>query len=324
VRVERFGRAHLDDAATLLVETLRMEGDDSGPRYTVSDAASARTLIADAVETGPAVVALGDAALVGFMIAPLPKVPGAGASRMKIVHHAALPPVARDAYRRMYEQIAGDLVAAGCFQHSILVPTEQQAAVTALFELRFGIDQIKGAQIVASGDAAMNAETIRPAGLEDLDRLLELSIELAQFHARPPMLTPALLDVPSIRPVLTDHLKAERDVVLVACQGDAVVGMIQAQPDSQYANTATIGLNIVTKHARSAGVGTTMLHALFAWAADAGFERCAVGWDSANLLSDAFYRSRGFTPLRYELQRSIDPRVAWANENLDYGRRRLR
>jgi GNAT superfamily N-acetyltransferase len=119
---------------------------------------------------------------------------------------------------------------------------------------------------------------------------------------------------------LTEHIEQERDVVLVACDGDAVVGMIQAQPDGLYADTMTIGMNIVSEHARSAGVGTTMLNALCTRAADAGFQRCAVGWDSANLVSDAFYRARGFAPVRYELFRNIDARVAWANETLDYRR----
>ena len=110
--------------------------------------------------------------------------------------------------------------------------------------------------------------------------------------------------------------------MLIACEGDDVVND-QAQPDRFYVNTVTIGMNIVTESARSAGVGTTMLNALCGWASDLGFEHCAVGWDPANLLSDAFYRSKGFTPARYELSRNIDARVAWANQALDYTRFRL-
>jgi hypothetical protein len=61
-----------------------------------------------------------------------------------------------------------------------------------------------------------------------------------------------------------------------------------------------------------------MLNALCATAATSGAQHCAVGWDSANPLSDPFYRARGFTPARYELRRIIDARIAWANDNLDY------
>ena len=320
VRVERFDEGHLDAAATLLAESLGMHAQDTGLPYTFTDSASARTAIADALQTGPGVVALDDSVVVGFMIGPLPKVPGSGDSRIKIVHHATSAPVARDAYRRMYERVARDLVGAGCFEHVVLVSTGQPAALAALFELRFGVDQIKGVRpLVGTPDIEPGGETIRRAELGDLDRLVELSIELAQFHARSPMLTPALLDVASIGPSLTQHITAGSEVVLVACNGERVIGMIQAQPDGLYANTATIGLNIVTEHARSDGVGTTMLNALCGWASDAGFERCAVSWDSANLISDAFYRARGFTPARYDLRRNVDPRVAWANDHLDYG-----
>jgi ribosomal protein S18 acetylase RimI-like enzyme len=315
VIVERLEHRHLDDAAALLVES----SDSHALPSQVSDVAQARDIIERGVGTGPAVVARDGAAVVGFMVAPLPTVPGGGASRIRLVEHAARPTVARDAYRRMYESIADDLVAAGCFDHTILVATDQQATVASFFELQFGIDQIKGARALSGAIAAAPGEdTIRAAELADLDRLIELSIELSQFHARSPMLAPALLDVARMRRSLTEHIGSERETVLVAAENETIVGMIQAQPDGFYANTATIYMNIVAEHARSAGVGTTMLTALFAWAANLGFEHCAVGWDSANLLSDAFYRARGFTPVRYELRRLIDPRVAWANGELDY------
>jgi ribosomal protein S18 acetylase RimI-like enzyme len=166
---------------------------------------------------------------------------------------------------------------------------------------------------------ARPSDTIRTAHPDDIDRLVELCIELTQFHSRSPMLAPTLFDAARARADLAQHISAPNSIVLVACDGDAIVGMIQAQPDSLYAATTTIGINIVTEHARSAGVGTTMLNALCASAASSGAERCAVGWDSANLLSDAFYRARGFRPARYDLHRKIDQRVTWANDNLDYG-----
>jgi hypothetical protein len=46
-----------------------------------------------------------------------------------------------------------------------------------------------------------------------------------------------------------------------------------------------------------------MLDALCRWAAQCGYGYCTVGWTLSNLVSDAFYRSRGFTPIRYRLRR---------------------
>lgn len=318
MQIEQFHQRHLDSAAKLLAESLGLEAHDTGLRYRLSDAASARAVIADAIGLGPGVVALNDDRVVGFLIAPLSSVPGAGGSRMKVVHHAASPPGARDAYRRMYEQIAGALVAVGCFDHSVLVPTDQQSVLETLFELQFGIDQIKGTRTLRGMANARPSGAIRLADTDDIERLVELWIELSQFHSRSPMLAPALVDVPRARATLAYHIAAEDNIVLVACDGDDIVGMIQAQPDGLWTATTTIGMNVVTEHARSAGVGTTMLNALCASAARSGAEHCAVGWDSANPLSDPFYRARGFTPVRYELRRIIDARAAWANDNLDY------
>jgi GNAT superfamily N-acetyltransferase len=324
VRVLPFEKAHQEDAAALLAETVGMQGRANGPRYKASNIASARATLAEAIDSGPAVIAQDAATVVGFMIAPLPNVPGSGRSRMKVVHHAAWPSVARTAYRHMYEQVAGELVAAGCFEHSILVRMEQRSTLMAMFDLQFAIKQIKGVWALTRETETRRSEAmIRAATIDDLDRLIELSIELAQFHARTPILRPALLDVPSMRSSLAENIQAQRDVVLVASDGHHLVGMIQAQPDRLYADTATIGMNIVSERARSAGVGSTMLTELCAWATDLGFEHCAVGWDPANLVGDAFYRRKGFRPVRYELSRTIDSRVAWANEHLRYPRLRL-
>ena len=62
---------------------------------------------------------------------------------------------------------------------------------------------------------------------------------------------------------------------------------------------------------------------LLGWAHAQGYQHCTVGWTASNLVGDAFYRSRSFTPIRYRVHRRIDPRVAWANETLDYTKFRL-
>ncbi len=318
MRIEQFHERHLDGATALLAEMLGLQADDTGVRYRLSDAASARAVIADATRLGPGVVALDDDVVVGYMIAPVPSVPAASGSRMKVVHHAASSPVARDVYRQMYQRIAATLVTVGCFDHTVLVPIDQPIVLEALFELQFGIDQIKGVRPLPDAADTPPGDRIRPAQLDDVDRLVELHIELIQFHSRSPMLAPSLIDVARIPRTLAHQITAADNIVLVACDGDTIIGMIQAAPDGLWAATTTIGMNVVTEHARSARVGTTMLNALYASAASSGAEQCAVGWDSANPLSDQFYRTRGFTPVRYELRRIIDSRVAWANENLDY------
>jgi hypothetical protein len=179
VRVVPFDVAHLEAAAALLARTLGASAAGWGLATTVSSLTVARQAIAAGVDGGQAVVALDAASLAGFMIAPLPNVPGPGSSRMTITHHAAEPAAARAAYRRMYEHIAADLVAAGCFRPSIVASLDQHSAVTALFELGFGIDQIKGVRHLTTHVAPpASTDLIRGATLDDLDGLIDLSIEL--------------------------------------------------------------------------------------------------------------------------------------------------
>jgi len=87
---------------------------------------------------------------------------------------------------------------------------------------------------------------------------------------------------------------------------EGLVGMAQAEPARAYLDTVDIGMNMIAEGARSRGLGTAMLQSVLGWAGSRKYQYCTVGWTSSNLISDAFYRSRGFTPVRYRLRRRID------------------
>ncbi len=160
---------------------------------------------------------------------------------------------------------------------------------------------------------------VGPALPDELEELVDLWIELVKFHSLPPILDPANLSLPAIVTDLKETMADESRALLVARHSGQAVGMIEVHRDTRYKDTFTIGLNVVAEPARSSGVGTAMLGAVLQWGVEAGFGYCAVGWASANPLSDAFYRGRGFVPVRYELVRPIDSRIAWASETLDNG-----
>jgi hypothetical protein len=67
-----------------------------------------------------------------------------------------------------------------------------------------------------------------------------------------------------------------------------------------------------------AAVHATVVPGVVEWARRNGFETCGAEWTSANLVSDAFWRGHGFTPIRSTLARWIDPRIAWAGPQLSY------
>jgi len=315
VKVVPLEEPHLDAAADLLARTHQVAVADC--RSNATEPAVAREMIAGSLRAGPAVAALDGRSLAGYMIVPLPATPGPDTARWNECHHAAEPATARNAYRQMYAAVAPTLTSAGCFNHSVAVlPAE--ATVNAFFELGFGVDQIKGARRLLAETAPAEVASVRPAEVDDLDELVALSIELFMFHSRPPILRPALLGGFEPRADLQRNIESDASAVLVAHDDERLVGMMQAEADARYARAVTIGMNIVAEHARSGGIGSAMLRALTVWALEREFEHCTVGWSSANLVSDAFYRSRGFKPIRYRLARRVDPRIAWANERLDY------
>ncbi|WP_020578715.1 GNAT family N-acetyltransferase [Actinopolymorpha alba] len=322
MKVIALSAAHVESAAEVVAE-LHMSG--SGPVSSLADREAARLAVDSVIGSGPGVVAVDESAVVGFMVAPLPPVPGQTAVRLWPAHHAVRPDHARPAYRRMYEAIAEKLVAVGCTYHSLPVPAGVPSALDTFFELGFGVDQIKGAVAIgdrevpsSAGDDGRDVRDVRVATPKDIDELVQLAIELTKFHSRTPMFQPALLDVPRIRESLIWAIEDDAATVLVIDDGERPVAMMSAQPDNAYARSVVIGMNIVAESVRSEGMGTAMLDVLLRWAADRAYEYCTVGWASSNLISDAFYRSHGFTPIRHRLHRRIDPHVTWANDDLDY------
>ena len=306
MRIGQLDEANVDAMAALLAAVHRGFPCEE-PTSTLGDPAVARLHVQSVIGTGPGVVALDGPSVVGFMVAP-PPVLGSSTARLRPHHHAAEPENARLIYRRMYEAISPALLAAGWIHHSVPVPASPSDAMNALFELGFGIDQIKGYRVVPGREELEPlAGPVRAAVREDVDRLAELAIELQQFHWRAPMFQRTHVDRQSIRDGLLRSLDDARSTSLVFEDCDRIVAMLQAEPDAVCAEAVVIGLNVVTETARSAGHGTALLEVLLRWAGSVGYRYCTVGWTSSNLISDAFYRSRGFIPMRYRLDRRLDP-----------------
>ena len=130
-------------------------------------------------------------------------------------------------------------------------------------------------------------------------------LELSAFHSHPPMFN---MDVPSedkARTLVADDLAREGAAIWVATDGTDVIGFMTTTPDGSLPGVATIGAAMVETARHGQGIGTALLARTFDWARSAGYERCAVGWTSQNLISDHFWRSRGFTPYRYAMKRTL-------------------
>lgn len=325
VKVVPFERRHLDSAAELLARVQKEKPFDSAATSMVAEPSRARQALSHTLALGfPSVAAIEAKSLIGFMLAPLPALPGESSIRIPDSQHAAEPTNARAAYRAMYTEVAQALVIAGCFTQVIHVPAVAKPVIEALFELGFGMEGVKGTAALPDLTTTDEGASVRAATIDDLDGLVELAIGLQLFHAASPVFKPALLDVPLVRADLQRAIQAERSSVLVAHDAEGLIGFMEADPDGRFADTLCIGMNVVAPRARGRGVGTAILHAVTSWATAKGFTHCSVGWGPANIASDAFYRSRGFRSTRHQLVRHIDQRIAWANQRLDYGLFRLR
>ena len=294
-----------DSGAHAAAMATRLQESFAGHRprdaeHLLADPARARRAVEAASGAGPVFVALDGGELAGYLVA-------AGGGRLGVAHHAARPDDARLVYRRLYEVAAGHLVAGGARYHSIPVRADDPATVQAFVELEFGLDQIDGiVDVRGATTAGGGTAPVRPATTDDLDVVMELARELHEFHHRSPMFQPARpLDAEAIRAGAAAALDDPDSAVLVAEVDGRVAAMAQAGPSSAYAAAFDLGMLVVTEDVRAQGLGRAVLDALDTWAAARGYRYGTVGWTSSNLVSDAFYRSQGFTPVRYRLHRRI-------------------
>jgi GNAT superfamily N-acetyltransferase len=322
VEIVPFESGFVGQAAALLAEAHAPGGAGVGSGgWDLADVGVARRLIAGWEGAGPAVAAIRDGVVVGFMAATVPTTPGHPSARVRLSQHACVTQNRRMVYRSLYAALSGQLTGLGAFEHTVAVSAHDQDTVTCFFELGFGVDQVKGFRPVSrSGAPARNAQRIRlrTARPEDMARMLDLTVELQRFHAGPPILRPALVDLRAIRDSFLTALDDDRQLLLVAEEHGRLMGMMQAGPDNRYVGAATIGIAVVAASSRSVGVGTALLSGVEEWAAGRGFGTYGAEWSSANIVSDAFWRGRGMVPAHFKLTRLIDSRVAWADAGLSY------
>lgn len=277
------------------------------------------------IPSGPAVAALdAEGALVGVLAASIDGRVGVGVgagaaavAKTRLAQHAATGDDARMTYRRMYRALSARLVAVGCFEHAVTVAADRPETLNTFVELGFGFDQIKGLRPLTR-PARTSGVFLRTATPADLPRMVELTWELQQFHAAAPMHRPALLDMRALREDLSAAVTDDTRLALLAEHDGSPAGLLIADPDKRIPATATIGIAVVAAAVRGRSLGTALLSGAVDWAIERGYRNVGAGWTSANLVSDAFWRGHGFIPAQYTLTRRVDPRVAWADERLDY------
>jgi ribosomal protein S18 acetylase RimI-like enzyme len=133
--------------------------------------------------------------------------------------------------------------------------------------------------------------SIRRAGQDDVDQLAPLFDAYRQFYQQPG-------DLPRARDFLRERLRRDESMILLAMQGDAVVGFTQLYPMFSSVRTARIWiLNdlYVAEPARRSGAARGLLDAAARYAKENGAGRLMLETGRDNTPARALYRAAGWS-----------------------------
>lgn len=212
-------------------------------------------------------------------------------------------------YEEMYGRVAADWVGSGCLAHYLSLLPSDRGALEALRGLGFGmlaIDALRGLDALPAARAEVD---IRRAEMEDLDAVLALDEGLWR-HMR---------STPSFQPVerrgrnhYEKWLENPERVIWLAGWGGEPAAFMSLGPANEDVctiirdpGTTSIYGAYTREGVRGLGIATALLTHALRWARSAGYERCAVDWESMNLEGRRFWL-RHFRPVCYSLLRRID------------------
>jgi ribosomal protein S18 acetylase RimI-like enzyme len=238
--------------------------------------------------------------------------------------HALAEEVPAELYRDLYAALAPGWVAEGCFAHFAMVPAFDLPAVDAWFRLSFGQEQVHAtreidANVTPASPADPSVE-IRPAGPDDLERLMEISELIADHQATAPVFGINLPEgTADRREGYADLLNDATCRTYVALRGASAVGLAAFVP-AEHSHADLIAperacyLAVAATRAeeRGRGIARALTTLGLREAGARGYRHCITDWRATNLLSSRVWPKLGFRPIVYRLSRRIDDRIAWA------------
>ena len=323
IEIVPFSEDHLRDAATLVATRYRAERDinKSLPaRYEKPDTILER--LRPFANGRAGVTAICQGRLNGFLLGlifPLRGVPTAWSPDWG---HAVGLVGDRETYRAMYAALAPRWVANGCFDHAVTVLAHDREASDAWFSLGFGMWGMDTLRALSPVKRPAAEVTIRRATVEDIEPVLRLTVGLLHHLATSPIFLPLMIN--PLRQFLEEWLSNPGKVLWLASLSGEDVGCMRLEPvDDRNApmsisDKETVAISGVFTRGdhRSRGVGTALLNHSLEWAWSAGYRKCAVGFESTNIIGSSFWLKH-FQPVCYSLIRHIDERLTGVNERQD-------
>jgi GNAT superfamily N-acetyltransferase len=302
---------HLGDAAALVTaryKALRERVPILPSRYEQVDtvAAMLRGLIGET----EGVIAIRGSRLAGFLAGLLiPEFLGKRSVYSPEWANGAELGESRRVYEEMYGPLSARWVADGCFTHLVTLLGHDREGIEGWQWLGFGLAAVDGVRELkpVEGDAA--EVEVRQASLEDAREVAALGEALERHLAAAPTFW---IHEPQD---YKEWLREPRNTAWLAYEGGEAVGCMGLEPGHgggceilQDEKTVGIAMAFTREGARGRGTATALLNRSLEWAQAEGYERCAVDFESMNILAARFWM-RWFEPVCYSLMRCIDERV---------------
>jgi GNAT superfamily N-acetyltransferase len=311
LRVGPFDHAHIEAAARIAADRIaRMCA--LVPIVPAMKPTTITPLLERIIEAGPAVVALDGERIVGHLAAWV----GSGHGRHWAFSpewaNATVGPEPRRALEAMYADVAAAWVAAGIRTHIVAVPVGDESTSEALGWLGFGIGTADAVRDLSPIAAAKTGIACRRASPDDVSTIAALERGLRDHLRRAPVFF-------TLAPERTvaDHLARllEPGVATFLAEDDGrAVAYLRIGPAAHDAatvigdaGTASISGAFTIPDRRGTGIATELLAAAIDWANMAGYERCAVDFESMNVEARRFWM-RWFRPVVLSMVRRVaDP-----------------
>jgi GNAT superfamily N-acetyltransferase len=302
---------HLEDAATLACaryRALRRHAPLMPVRYEAVEAML--PLLHDLAGRAPGVAAIRGSRLIGFLGAfMLPEFRGQPGAFSPEWGHAADPADSRRIYEEMYTHLAAGWVAGGCPMHLVGLMSHERDSLETWQWLGFGLCTIDAIRDLRPVQGATAGVEIRRARLEDAETVMALDEALHRHLAAAPIF---FLDEEDHE--LAYHqawLQDPANALWLAYNGADAIACLGQGPASPEAcdliadeGTTSIVSAFTKPRARGQGLAMALLDEALAWARAEGYERCAVDFESMNVLAARFWM-RHFQPVCCYLMRYV-------------------
>jgi GNAT superfamily N-acetyltransferase len=306
---------HLEDAAALVCSRYKdlREGEPLLP-YQYQEPKNIQPLLHNIMMADvPGVAAVQDGQLAGFLTGWLmPEFRGKRSVYSPEWANAARVENSRTIYEEMYRQIAAEWVGEKYVAHYISISANDPEAIRACHWLGFGMlgmDALRGLQPIKEFNKQI---VIRRAGIQDIDKVFDLHIELVAYMKNSPIFFIAeKLSKGYFEEWVNDPDKA----IWLAYVDEEPVAFLRMGPANDdvskfiYDKKTTSIYGAYTRgKMRGKDVMTSLLGYALKCARDDGYERCAVDFETMNLLGTRFWLGRGFRPVSFSLLRYVDER----------------